>query len=83
VVLLKSHGGVVVEASLRLGPGPRLGSEEVHKTADLVVVLAEITNDYQGGANGSGSGSTRCHSPAQKRRAHWGDEFFIKLAFAY
>ena len=35
----------VVEASLRLGPGPRLGSEEAHKTADLVVVLAESTND--------------------------------------
>jgi hypothetical protein len=47
-VLLKSHRGfVVVEASLRLGPGPRLGSEEVHKTVDLVVVvvLAESTND--------------------------------------
>ena len=40
-VLLESHCGFVVKASLRLSPGPRLGSEEVHKTVDLVVVLAE------------------------------------------
>jgi hypothetical protein len=45
VVLLKSHRGFVVEASLRLGPGPRLGSEGVHRTVDLVVVLTESTND--------------------------------------
>ena len=47
-VLLKSHRGFVVEASLRLGPGPRLGREEVHKTVNLVVVLAESTNDNGG-----------------------------------
>jgi hypothetical protein len=29
----------------RLSPGPRLGSEEVHKAVNLVVVLAESTND--------------------------------------
>jgi hypothetical protein len=45
-VLLKSHRGFVVEASLSLGPGPRLGSEAVHKTVDLVVVLA---NPRRGG----------------------------------
>ena len=44
-VLLKSHRGFVVKASLRLSPGPRLGSEEVHKAVNLVVVLAESTND--------------------------------------
>jgi hypothetical protein len=41
-VLLEIHRGFVIEASLRLGPGPRLGSsgEEVHKAVGLVVVLA-------------------------------------------
>jgi hypothetical protein len=47
-VLLESHCGFVAKASLRLSPGPRLGGEEVHKTVDLVVVLAEITNDNGG-----------------------------------
>jgi hypothetical protein len=48
-VLLESHRGVVVKASLRLGPGSRLGlgGEEVHRTVDLIVVLAEGTNDRQ------------------------------------
>jgi hypothetical protein len=50
-VLLESHRGFVVQASLSVSaPGPALGlgGEEVHKTADLVVVLAESTNDNRG-----------------------------------
>jgi hypothetical protein len=35
-VLLESHRGFIVKASPRLGPGSRLGGEEVHKTVDLV-----------------------------------------------
>jgi hypothetical protein len=47
-VLLESHRGFVVKASPCLSPGPRLGSEEVHKTVKhLVVVLAESTNDNE------------------------------------
>jgi hypothetical protein len=50
-VLLKSHRGFVVSQGqwpslrLRLSLGPRFGSEEVHRAVNLVVVLAESTND--------------------------------------
>jgi hypothetical protein len=69
-VLLKSHRGFVVEASLRLGPGPRLGSEEAHKTVDLVVVLAESTND-NGLAYSSKSRRPRgCHVEKAREGTH-------------
>jgi hypothetical protein len=63
---------LVVKASLRLGPGSRLGGEEVHNTVDLIVVLAESTDD-----NGRG--------PSQvlqtRRRASWRPSPALRTCF--
>jgi hypothetical protein len=52
-VLLESHRGFAVEASLRIGPVSRLGGGEAHKTAYLADVLADRTNGNGGGSPAS------------------------------
>jgi hypothetical protein len=44
---------------LSLSPGPRLGGEEVHKTVDLVVMLAEAARS-DGGTSGAFSVECPC-----------------------
>ena len=79
-VLLESHRGFVVEAGLRLGSGPCLGSEEVYKAVDLVVVLAESTNDNgrdrrrpRPGYGGRGRSQASVRGRGTANGVPWGD----------